>query len=245
MLAHAVSLDSQIEFVVLAGGLGTRIRPTLGELPKTLAPVAGRPFITYLLDQIADTGVSKVTIAAGHGGNQVMAVLGSRYESLRIRYSIESAPLGTAGALRYAAEQSTAPHIVAMNGDSYIAANLSEFWMWHCQTRATASMILTSLDDTSRFGTVTFDASGRVNEFIEKRAGAAVGWINAGVYALPRTWIMELPAQKQVSLEYDAMPIWVARGVLTYRLSAPFIDIGTPETLEKAQNFMRTVAEAI
>ena len=224
---------------ILAGGLGTRLRPVVGDRPKVLAPVAGRPCLTYLLDQLAGAGVRKVVLLTGHGAGQVRAALGERYEGMRLVYSAEPAPLGTGGAPRLALAHLTAPMVLLLNGDSYCDVDLAAFRRSH---RAGTSVVLTRVADASRFGRVRLGADDRVVGFEEKGAARGRAWVNAGVYLIDRALIEEVPPARPVSLEHDLLPGWVAgRRVRGYRCSGRFLDIGTPPSYAEAADFFPKV----
>ena len=121
----------ELAAVVLAGGLGTRLRAVVADRPKVLAPVAGRPFLTYLLDQIVDAGIQHVVLSTGHLAEQFDSVIGDRYRDIEIKYAREEEPLGTGGAIRFAGGLADADQLLVMNGDSYCNANLSSYIDWH------------------------------------------------------------------------------------------------------------------
>lgn len=236
-MAHALSLAAQVQTVILAGGLGSRLQPVLGAFPKVVAPVHERPFIRYLLDELAEAGVVEVTLATGFRADEVRSALGSEYSGIRLTYSTEQEPLGTGGALRYAIRQSSQSSIMVLNGDSYIDVDLCAFLGWRDRQSWDASLVLTHVPDTSRFGAVSFDDSGRVTGLTEKEAMGRPGWINAGIYLLPRKWILELAEDRQVSLEREALPGWLVRGLGAFLVREPFIDIGTPDAFRQAEGF--------
>jgi D-glycero-alpha-D-manno-heptose 1-phosphate guanylyltransferase len=227
-----------ITAAVLAGGLGTRLRHSVSDLPKVLAPVAGRPFLQYVLDQVAEAGVHKVVLCTGYLGEQVSGALGGRYGRLRLCYSHEARPMGTAGALRLALPLLDGDPLLVLNGDSYCEVGLHEFVAWHRECAAGAgSLLVTWVEDAARYGTVEVDDSGAVRSFREKRAEAAPGWISAGIYLLSRRLLTSIPAGRVVSIERDVFPAWVGGGLRAYRIRAPFIDIGTPESYAEAEGF--------
>jgi NDP-sugar pyrophosphorylase family protein len=220
---------------ILAGGLGTRLRSVVGDQPKVLARVGDRPFLLHLLDQLADAGVKSVVLCTGYKA-EAIARLGGSYRDMTLKYSREAAPLGTAGALRQARPLDSNP-VLVLNGDSYCAADLGAMVASHCQSRAPASILLTEVSDSSRYGRVETDADGAVLRFVEKRAGGGSGWINAGIYVLSQKFLKGLPDGSPLSLEHDVFPVWVGRGLRGYRSSGPFIDIGTPESYARAAEF--------
>ena len=223
--------------MILAGGFGTRLQSVLRDRPKVLAEVNGRPFVTILLDQLAGAGVEQIVLCTGHLGDQVQEALGSDYRGVPLRYSHEEQPLGTGGAIRQAFERYEADTFLVSNGDSYVDADLSAFLKWHRGAGREASLLLTWVKDCARFGTVETEADGRICGFFEKRNLACAGWISAGVYLLSREFLRVLPALTLFSIERDVFSTMLDRGLGGYRVRAPFIDIGTPQSLASAQAF--------
>jgi NDP-sugar pyrophosphorylase family protein len=224
--------------LILAGGLGTRLRGVLADLPKVLAPVLGRPFLSHLLDALDAAGVRQVTLCTGYMAEKVEHAFGQKHKRLTLRYSREKQPLGTGGALRQAAASQAGDCFLAMNGDSYVACDLAAFHAWHRQHDFAASLVLTRVNDAARFGTVEADENGVIHGFHEKQGRAKPGWINAGVYLLSRDLLLSLPAQDVVSIERDGFPAWLTRQLGGFRVEAPFLDIGTPESLAEAERFL-------
>jgi NDP-sugar pyrophosphorylase family protein len=234
----------EVPALILAGGLGTRLRSVLPDLPKNLAPVGGRPFLTYLLDQLEAAGVRRVVLCTGYRAGQIRQALGVRYGQLALSYSEETEPLGTGGALRQALSQVDAGLVLALNGDSYVHGDLREYHSWHRRHRFAGSLLLTRVPDAGRFGTVTVDELGAVQSFEEKRGLAVPGLINAGVYLLSRTLLEALPAGRAVSLEKEAFPRWLKDGLGGFCTRSPFLDIGTPESFARAETFLAGVGAA-
>jgi NDP-sugar pyrophosphorylase family protein len=225
---------------ILAGGLGSRLRPAVTGLPKALANVGERPFLTYLFDQLVAAGVRDVVLCTGYLGDQIAKIFGESYDTLRLDYSQESTPLGTAGALRLALPLFNSNPVLVMNGDSYCDANLREFWLWHAKRHAKATLLLSKVLDTERFGQVKVDTDGMVTDFKEKSSGQGSGWINAGIYLLSPDLLAEIPANRAVSLEREVFPNWIGRGLYGFQSETRFMDIGTPEAYASAQSFFAT-----
>jgi NDP-sugar pyrophosphorylase family protein len=230
--------------MILAGGQGTRLRGALPGLPKVLAPVCGRPFLSHLLDQLEIAGVREVTLCTGYRAEQIYDAFGERYHEMQLRYSRESEPLGTAGALRPALERSDAETFLVLNGDSYVDCDFEAFERWHRQRRACfpGSLLLAWSEETGRFGTVEVGPDDRITAFREKCAGRPAGWINAGVYLLSRSLIESIPPGRTTSIETDMFPRWIERGLGAFTTPSALIDIGTPESFALAEAFM---AEAV
>ena len=231
--------------VVLAGGLGIRLRPVLGDLPKALAPVAGRPFLAYQLGWLKRQGVTRVILCTGYGHDRIKAYCGDGAAwGLQIQYSVEEMPLGTAGALQQA-RHLLGETFLAMNGDTYFAADLHVLLAGHRQGGAPATLALVKVPQagpaesagrsTRRFGAVTLDGHGYVTQFAEKVRRRA-GLINAGLYILePEVWA-HFPPRAPLSLENDVFPALAARRLLRGQvLEGYHMDIGTPESYAQFQ----------
>jgi D-glycero-alpha-D-manno-heptose 1-phosphate guanylyltransferase len=208
-----------------------------------LAPVAGRPFLAYLLDQIASAGIERVVLSTGHLAEQFTSVIGDRYRNVSIVYAQEEQPLGTGGAIRFACGFADAEQILVMNGDSYCDANLSAYIDWHLDGRHDVSLMLAKMNDTSRYGTVEIDVDGRVTGFVEKRLECTAGYINAGVYLLRRSMLELIPAWPS-SIERDVFPVWLReRAIMGWITNGEFIDIGIPSDYERSHEFMARVRQ--
>ena len=223
--------------VILAGGLGTRLRSVVADRPKVLAGIRGRPFLAYLLDQLTAAGVRYVVLCTGYLGEQVQAVFGDAYRHLRLVYSQESSPLGTAGALRLGLPLFKSDFVLVMNGDSFCEANLKALWTWHCARGADATLLLTRMLDTKRYGRVHVDDNGRVLGFDEKSDKCRLGWINAGIYLIKQDLLRTIPTGRSVSIEKEMFPAWIGRGLYGYQSEGRFLDIGTPEAYNVAMGF--------
>ena len=237
--AAALELTA-VTAAILAGGLGSRLRPAVSGRPKALANIGERPFLTYLFDQLLAAGARDVVLCTGYLGDQIRMIFGKSYDTLHLNYSQESTPLGTAGALRLALPLFNSNPVLVMNGDSYCDANLWEFWLWHAKRHAKATLVLTKVFDTERFGQVKVNTDGKITDFKEKGSGQGSGWINAGIYLLNRDFLEEIPLNRAVSLEREVFPSWIGRGLYGFQSEARFMDIGTPEAYSSAQSFFAT-----
>lgn len=232
----AQGLES-VTAVILAGGLGTRLRSIVSDVPKVLAKVLGRPFITYLLDQLAQAGVREVVLSTGYKGGVVTKSIGDRYKSLHILYSPEDEPLGTGGALELAARRYPSDPMLVMNGDSFIDADLKGFLSWFCQLKCQAGLIVTQVSDTSRFGAALLRDDGLVLGFQEKGANGGPGLINAGVYLFRKEFLAALPHGRFFQLEHELFPRLAGTSLYAYRCQGRFIDIGTSDSYVAAERF--------
>ena len=228
-----------INAIILAGGLGTRLRGVVPDRPKVLANVAGRPFLTRLLDQLADAGVEAVTLSTGYKAELVESEIGPERRGMPVSYAREMHPLGTGGALRLALEQTAGDPFLALNGDSYCAVDLAALREFHLAAKAAATLTLARVPDTSRFGRVETGEGGAVLRFEEKGGKQTPGWINAGVYCVSREVIESLRAGVAISLEREVFPALIGKGLHAFPGGGRFIDIGTPESYAEAQRFFR------
>ena len=228
---------SDITAVILAGGLGTRLRSVLSDRPKVLAEVLGRPFLTYLLDQLSSAGARKVILCTGYMGNMVQEVYGDTYKSLHLLYSQEDKPLDTGGALRLALPLIESDYVLVMNGDSYIHADLSSYVDWFFKKDQQASILLSRVLDTARYGMVILGKNEDIISFKEKGTIKGSGWINAGIYLMKASLLKSIPMGKAFSLEREFFPSLVGNGLLGYQCKGRFIDIGTPESYIRAEKF--------
>ncbi len=236
------SSGGAVTAVILAGGKGTRLSSVVADRAKPLADVAGRPFVTRLFDQLLQAGVREAILCTGHLGQGVRAQLGSRYGDLALTYSQEDEPLGTGGAARLGGAQALAGTAVVMNGDAYCDVDLRELLAEHAALAASATILVTHMANTERYGRVEVDADGAVAAFREKQAGAGPGWINAGVYVVATSRLLEMPEGRAVSLEREVFPSWIGAGFRAHQRHAAFLDIGTPESYAAAEDFFRDVA---
>ena len=223
---------------ILAGGLGTRLRPVVADRPKVLAKISGRPFLSYLLNQIEPTGIRYAVLCTGYMGEQVQEVFGKSFGHLKLRYSRESSPLGTAGALRLALPLLASETVLILNGDSFCQFELDSFWAWHRDRDAEATLLLTHVSNTARYGRVHVDNNGRILSFEEKNGNDGPGWISAGVYLIERQLLDGIPVNREVSVEREMFPAWCKAGIVYgCRSGGGFLDIGTPESLAQAERF--------
>ena len=230
--------------LVLAGGLGTRLQQAVAGLPKCLAPILGRPFLVYQLDALNRSAIKRVVLCTGHLAEQVERAIGTTHDGMTISYSRESRPLGTGGAARLAVTGiPDAEDFLVVNGDSFLEADLQTAYKTYVATGRVPMMLLARVSDTARYGRVeVHDATATttsVARFLEKGAGGS-GWINAGIYFLPRETLLALPPHGTVSLERDLFPALASAGKLTAMCTpGRFIDIGTPESYGAADLFFR------
>ena len=237
-LPHAQCLVT-LDVLVIAGGLGTRIQSALGDTPKLLAPIGGRPYLAYLLDWLRRFGAKRVVFALGHRARAVIDFLErnkSSHVDLTVVTVTEPEPLGTAGAVRFARPNLRSDPVLVMNGDSFADADLCAFVAHHRRARAKATLLCAEVDDAGRYGRVEFDGEGRIRGFIEKdpnfHGNSAV---SAGVYLFSAAMLDEIAGGSAASLEHDVFGRAPSSSLDAFAGRFAFIDIGTPESLKLAE----------
>jgi NDP-sugar pyrophosphorylase family protein len=218
-----------MQALILAGGAGTRLRPILPGLNKPMAPVAGRPFLEYLLLQLKKHEINEVTLCVGYQADLIHSYIGTGERwGLRISYSSEAVARGTAGALKLAQDFIHEANFFVMNGDSLFAIDLRTLLHSHHDRKALATVALAQVEDIRRYGAVRVNERGRIVSFIEKREDAASGLINGGVYVFAREMLALIPPGRPVSLEQEILPGLVGRALYGLPLAGYFVDIGVP-----------------
>lgn len=224
-----------MEAIVLAGGFGTRLQSVVSEVPKSMAPVNGRPFLEYLLDQLVSGGIGKVILAVGYMNEAITSHFGSEYRSVPIEYSVENEPLGTGGAIRLALWKLQGPVSLVLNGDSLLQVDYREMYSRHVQKNADITLALRKVKDAGRYGSVTMNRSGRITGFAEKNDLALPGLINGGVYFINKLFLMDPGYRGKFSIEHDCFgQYYETARFFGYRTDGYFIDIGVPSDYQKA-----------
>ncbi len=230
---------TDVTVVILAGGLGTRLKSALPDRPKVLAPVNGRPFLAYILRHLDRAGFTRAVMCVGHLGGLVQDAMGERFGGIHIAYSEEAAPLGTAGALRLASDKIQSECVLVMNGDSFIDVNFHFFLKWYDTHSPFIGMLLSWQSDTNRYGRVGIDDCGRIMSFEEKCREAGSGFINAGVYLFKKHLLTTIPQGRAFSLEREWLPQFMNGTMQGFKCTGSFIDIGTPESYAAVASFFR------
>lgn len=253
------SQNSIKEAIVLAGGLGTRLRSAVPNLPKCMAPVAGRPFLSYVIDYFQQQGIEKFIFALGYknedfdnflriklnagAADGVMAdgqpsgdgQLAGKRRSASYQLSVEEEPLGTGGAIRLACQKVSERNVLVLNGDTFFRIHLYELASFHNSREAACTLCLKPMQNFDRYGVVELDEDQNIRHFREKQYYKS-GLINGGVYALDAGRFLEEDLPEKFSFEKD----WLEKFYSSRRLSGLiqdgyFIDIGIPEDYERAQ----------
>lgn len=233
----------ELQAVVLVGGRGSRVRHLLGDLPKPLAPVCGRPFLEWLLRHLHNTlGIEEFVLAAGYRSEAFAAYFAqSRAAPFRTLCVAEPQPLGTAGGFLHCVRSLRGrrpDYWLVANGDSLTASSYAGLPKLLEDQEVDGVLVAVKVKDASRFGTVLCDDAGRLQGFCEKRPGE--GLINAGIYVFSDRLVRRFPRRRPLSLEFEVLP-WLATQahIRVLPVDAPFIDIGTESSLAEAESFIR------
>jgi D-glycero-alpha-D-manno-heptose 1-phosphate guanylyltransferase len=222
-----------MEVIILAGGFGTRLKKEVPNLPKPMAPIAGRPFLEILLKSLSEKGFSRIILSLGYMSEKIVNYFGDNFLGMDLIYVIEDRPLGTGGAIRKSLEKCNDDHVLVLNGDTFIdidVKGIEEQW----QKYSVPIIVACTVPDTLRYGRLKVN-NGRVTGFSEKNMSGE-GLINAGCYLLPVNLLEKYPEGESFSFETD----FLYDAVNKYRfdcfmLQSVFIDIGVPEDFERAQ----------
>ncbi len=224
--------------IVLVGGEGTRLRPLTSITPKPLLPIANQPHLERQLQWLASAGITEVVLSLGYLPDAFLEHFPSgEFMGMQLRYAVEDSPLGTAGAIRFAAGN-VDERVVVCNGDVLTTLDLRSLIAFHEARNAEATIALTRVADPSAFGVVPTNADGAVMAFVEKPpAGKApTDWINAGTYVLEPAALKRIPTGLQVSIERETFPRMLEEPNTLFAMhsDAYWIDIGTPDKYIRA-----------
>jgi D-glycero-alpha-D-manno-heptose 1-phosphate guanylyltransferase len=223
-----------MEAIVLAGGLGTRLASRLNGVPKPMAPVAGRPFLEFLLTQLDRAGCTRALLSVGHLHSVIESHFGNSFLGLRLDYIIEDVPLGTGGAIRKALPRASEKSVLVLNGDTFLKADYAAMMRFHAAEAAALTIAVTHQPDVARYGGVTVK-DGRIVSFQEKGQHAP-GLINAGAYVLDRNMQWPKALAEKFSFETDFLVPEISRlAPAAFEVNGFFLDIGVPEDLDRAQ----------
>lgn len=215
--------------VILAGGLGTRLRPVVADRPKPMADFRGRPFLEYQISFLRTQGVSEVILCVGYLADEISKHFddGSGW-GVTIRYSREAAVLGTGGAIKLA-ERLLDDVFFVLNGDTFLSCDLTVLGKRHLQHHADATLAVSLVQDAKSFGIVGIGANNIVSHFQEKGTARGPAYVNAGLYVLSKELVHAIPSNRPISLEREMLPDWVASHKVIAFMQPAFLDIGTPE----------------
>lgn len=229
---------NEFEAIILAGGWGSRLQASVPDVPKVLAPVAGKPFLSFVIDFLRMQGVTRFVFALGYKAEQVEKFLKESYPTLSYAITKETELLGTGGAIRLALQKTKAKQVLIVNGDTLFKADIPFLFQQHLSRSATCTLALSQTENASRFGSVELQEDGCITSFKEKNE-SATGWINGGIYVLNKERFFSHSFPAKFSFEEDFLKSFLHTGTI-YGIpqNGFFIDIGIPEDFQKAQTLL-------
>ena len=223
------------ECIILAGGLGTRLRTVVADLPKCMAPVAGRPFIDYVIDYFSTQGIEKFVLALGYKAEVIIGHIEAHYPTLDVQYSIEIEPLGTGGAIKKGCGLLHGEMAIVTNGDTLYKVDIQKAASDFRKEPTDCILLLKPMQQFERYGVVEVNEDNKIVAFKEKQFYER-GLINGGVYLLNVATFIKEPLAEKCSFEKDYLEaLYEQRNMYGIIQDAYFIDIGIPEDFERAQ----------
>jgi len=232
---------SKYDIIILAGGLGTRLRSVVPDRPKVIAPINGRPFLDIIMEGLSEfSSIGRVILAVGHKAEQIIELYGQNKKyPFDIDFSVERDPLGTGGAIKKALSMTSTDDVIALNGDSFTEVSLKNLVGFHCSMNTMMTMVVVHVEDVSRFGKIVLNDIGRLVLYKEKHNTVEPGYINAGIYIFKRILFEKVPDKTKISFERDLILQFMENGIYSFAVKGRFIDIGTPESYAASSNILK------
>jgi D-glycero-alpha-D-manno-heptose 1-phosphate guanylyltransferase len=226
------------EVIILAGGIGSRLQHMIPGLPKCMAPVNGRPFISIIIDYLVTQKTTHFIFSLGYLHEVIEVYLTTHYPTLNKTMVVETQPLGTGGAIAKALESATGNDVFVINGDTYFPVSLDEMEKLYHQNEADLVLVSTLLNKPYRYGTISFDENQRIHSFHEKRKLES-GFINGGSYLISKQKLINESPGEIFSFETAILETKVADWAMYASVQEiPFIDIGIPKDYERARTIL-------
>lgn len=223
-----------MEAVILAGGFGTRLSHLIKDVPKPMAPVCGKPFLTYIVEDLKNKGITRIVMAVGYMQEKIIDYFGTNYDGIDILYSSEDTPLFTGGAIKKALNQCTDENIFILNGDTFFNVDLKNMMNEHKKFKIDLTIAVKYMENFDRYGTVNLDGT-KIIGFEEKRP-LEKGLINGGIYIIKRN-LLNLIQKEKFSFEIDILEKKVGEiKINSFESQGYFIDIGIEEDYKKANS---------
>ncbi len=225
--------------IILAGGLGTRLRNAVPDLPKCLAPVAGKPFISFVIEALQKNGVVNFIFSLGYMHEHIEDFIQKKINGLQYCFSVEDEPLGTGGAIKLACKKTNEKNVLIANGDTLFDVDIASLSSFHFQKESDCTLSLKTMGNFDRYGVVELNNDNSISSFKEKRFYLK-GLINGGLYALNRDSFMKETFPDKFSFEKDYLEaLYKQRKMFGIIQDKYFIDIGIPEDFERAGRELR------
>ncbi|MBI4652168.1 nucleotidyltransferase family protein [Candidatus Desantisbacteria bacterium] len=214
--------------IILAGGIGTRLKKIIKDVPKPMALIGEKPFLEYLILQLKKWSIKEIVLSVGYKNEKIIDYFGNGDKwGVKIIYCREELPLGTGGALRESSRIIKDKNFIVMNGDSFLVIDLNKLISYHKHKKAIATIATVHVDNTNRYGRIEINENGEIIKFIEK-GYSGKGFINSGIYIINRELINNIP-EGAISLENGILPMLINHGLYGIKIKKFFMDIGIPE----------------
>jgi D-glycero-alpha-D-manno-heptose 1-phosphate guanylyltransferase len=231
------------EAIILAGGSGTRLKEVIADIPKSMAPINGRPFLEYQLDLLDRWGIRRVIISVGYMKEVIEQHFGKQHREMELVYAEEEEPLGTGGAILNALQCVKGYSVFILNGDTYFDVNMQRLDDFRRIKECDLCLAMRFEIEPSRFGLLEFDNNNRITRFYEKSEGPEEGYINGGLYVVRKDYLLRFGLPEKFSFEKDFLQkYYQTEEFYGMRCFSYFRDIGIPEDYEKAnEEFKRLI----
>ena len=227
------------ECIILAGGLGTRLRSEVSDLPKCMAPVAGKPFLHWVINYAIQQGVTRFIFSLGYLHEKIEDYIATDYPTLDTKFSVEKEPLGTGGAINLAIQLCKEENVLVLNGDTLFEVNNKVLFDTHIKQDADCSLVLKPMVDFDRYGSVTINENEEIVSFEEKKQ-VEKGLINGGVYLIKKDAFVKIDFPNKFSFEKDFLETYLNElKFIAVVNDGYFIDIGIPEDFKKANEDLK------
>jgi NDP-sugar pyrophosphorylase family protein len=230
------------DFLILCGGLGTRLRSVTGDAPKVMADIQGEPFLDFLIRYLSGQGARRIILCAGYKAEALASHYQKQFKDIDLDLSIEPEPLGTGGAFKNARALVKSDVVFGLNGDCFTPLDYAALLKAHRERNALATLVGVRIEGNKDFGTLEMNGNDEILAFREKFVTDDVQYISAGIYCFKRE-VLDLMPEGKFSIEYDFFPGLIGKRFFAHRVSAPFIDIGTPERFEWAREHLNEMLE--
>ncbi len=228
------------EAIILAGGMGSRLKSVVADRPKPMAEINGRPFLEYLLDYLIGQGITRIILSVGYKHDVIQTHFKGEYRNVPLIYAVEEQPLGTGGGIRNALRYTLSEEAFMINGDTYFPVSLDEMSRVFTGTRADLVMALHPVEESDRYGTIETDENGRIIAFREKSSHRATALINGGIYLMKKELLLNRFFPESFSFETGFLEKYTNAlyfaGII---FENGFIDIGIPESYRHAQFILK------
>ena len=236
-------INLMFEAIILAGGFGTRLRDAVPDLPKPMAPIAGKPFLAWQMEYLIRCGVTRFILSVGYKAQTIRDYFGNEYQGAAIVYAEETEPLGTGGAIQYALTKATQARALIFNGDTLCAIDLNSLRALTANSPGALGIAVKHVDNAGRYGAIAFDEKTQLVISFGEKSSANPGYINAGIYDVPTNLFDGIAITTPFSFEVSVIQYLVGNNLYAQVSGDFFIDIGIKEDFLSAQNSIPAFVE--